>query len=311
MNCPNCRSENPEDANFCARCGTALSPAGISVERAVQEFERKITAIETKALDGFQEKVTHRVKRMAGPALAFLTFVLAGFGFLGYRSFQALLTEATQDIQRKKSEADKATQEVLEETRKRVESVRAEIAAQTQDISRDMEAVRADLQSARLKGETEKQEMEKAGRALAEITTELKSKLGEMHETEHKIGRMETRIADYEKTIRQDSEKVRGLKNSVFEVYIRCGRQGAWSKPCPLFSRKLSEAGFSGVTEPDFDTAVDKSEVVYYHPSAENQAEDVAKLLAEYLEVSRVPTRHEKRADAEARHVLLVKILGY
>ncbi|MGH8497766.1 MAG: hypothetical protein ACRERV_03000 [Methylococcales bacterium] len=262
-----------------------MTPAGVSVDKAVHEFESRIRTLETEKLLEFQEKITRRVNFVLWPAFTIFTIISLAAGLFGYTSFQSFqsgLEEAKKNIDSRKKEIEEAMLKTLGNMR----IAQNELADQRQKFGQE-------------------------NKKLGTISGEVDSKLKAMRAAQQRVESIETKVAKYKSRVKEDSEKVRNLKNSFFEVYVRCDLPEGTAKSCKGFANLLSEeAGFSGVTEPEENSTVDKPEVVYYHPSSASQAAEIAELLAKYLGV-RVEPRYDNRSDAEARHVLLVKLQGY
>lgn len=306
MKCPGCQQTNPEQHRFCWYCGERLSGAGdanandrggevqngsqLLTEQALHGFQDKLRSVEFDELENFQEQLKRRVKWLVGPAVvAFMIGmpVLALWGVSKSEDLRSKIEEAEADIDKTRNEAKSHITSLAASAREETNSLREEIKEQGADLNK----LQAEIEQSYRKW----QDLEEKRQDIEKIATTI---------NEAKI-----RVEKLREQIQKDSEEVRNIRNSYFEVFIHVRRTMENDQQVQLLTnliKDLDQKGYLVSTENIADVAVNKSEVIYYHATAQNQAVDVADILRARLGI-RVQTR-EIKGSQDMRHVILVKI---
>jgi predicted RNase H-like nuclease (RuvC/YqgF family) len=250
--------------------------------------------VEFDELEHFQEQLKRRVKWLVGPAVVALVIgmpVLALWGISESEDLRSKIKEAKDDIDKTRNEAKNAITDLAAKARKETNSSMEEIKRQISALNKLSKELQAETEESRRKW----QDLEEKRQYIEEIATTI---------NESKI-----RAEKLREQVQKDSEEVRNIRNSYFEVFIHVRRTTENDQQTRLLTNLIKELGQKGYqvsTENITDVTVDKSEVIYYHTTAQNQAVDVADILTVRLGI-RVQTR-EIKEDQDTRHIILVKI---
>jgi hypothetical protein len=169
MECPKCKTPNPDDKRFCGDCGAGLDPVDEDFRQRVHELlrehlkDQKLVEIETA------DAVIARLKTLAKPFLYTLALFITVLGVLGFRSmrdfFDALKSEQASAVQKLRDQASSESKSLAQEA----ETIRAQYRklGDQQDLVAQLRQTEAQLKSIQTASQGLKQRYEQLGTELA------------------------------------------------------------------------------------------------------------------------------------------------
>lgn len=234
------------------------------------------------------------MKWLVNPVVVVFVIVMSVLAFWGISEWGDLrlkIKEAKDDVDKTRDGAKYFIKDSAAKARKETNSSMEEIKRQISALNKLSKELQAETEESRRKW----QDLEEKKQSIEKIATTIK---------ESKI-----RAEKLREQVQKDSEEVRNIRNSYFEVFIHVRQtteNDQQTQSLTNLIKELGQKGYQVSTENITDVTVDKLEVIYYHTTAQNQAVDVADILTVRLGI-RVPTR-EIKGDQDTRHIILVKI---
>ena len=119
MKCPECKTDNVDDKNFCSDCGTLLTPQLIpiirtQVENYIREYFKDQNVVQIETSEAVANRVLKWAKLYYATPIAVLVVIFALFGISDYTDLHKTIRRATDEVNPKVdqaiAEADTATQ---------------------------------------------------------------------------------------------------------------------------------------------------------------------------------------------------------
>jgi hypothetical protein len=174
MDCPKCKTPNPDEKRYCGDCGAVLDVVDEDFRQRVHGMirehlkDQRLVEIETA------DAVMARLKTMAKPFLYTFAMFITLLGILGFRSmrdfFVALKSEQTAAVEKLRAQASSESKSLAQEA----EAIRAQYRklGDQQDLVAQLQQTESQLKSIQMASQGLKKRYEQLGTELAAAQSE-------------------------------------------------------------------------------------------------------------------------------------------
>ncbi|HKI87711.1 MAG TPA: zinc ribbon domain-containing protein [Draconibacterium sp.] len=277
MECPRCKVNNDDSANFCHNCGKILNDeirlkpnnhyikqkSKKEIDRFLTEAEREIEKKKIETLLNIEEKSDQWLRNRLGFIGAVFGLIIAIFTVLGIREYNDLRKTSKEAKESMKQQTKEAT-DLIVKKRKELDSLNTVAENSLKLIIDSTNYYLNELKAKQTELEKYSKFPQEAKRLIAEAQKSL-----EVTDT-------------LKKSYERENKNFAKLKNSMYEIFIHCPKikdTEKWKNSLDNLTQRLVDEGFAINDANIGDIGVNRTEVIFYNTLAKEQADIIFNIL--------------------------------